>query len=265
MTAALRRIYALIMRYGLLLKGSPPRLFETMYWPTLNILFLGFFNQYLMTKLGQQHMNFNMILGGTILLEFFLRPNIGLLLAFVEEIYSRNVAPLYISPLRVHEQILAYGGIMLLRLAIGIIPALIICFYLFHYNILTLGWWLVPLLGNLIISGSIGGLLSMALLVRFGQSAEWFGWMLGWFFIPFVGVYYPLTILPDWMHAIGLALPPSYMFTSLHHISAGEPVVWSDIITGTGLNALYLAGAFGVFYATLRGARKRGALLNLSE
>jgi ABC-2 type transport system permease protein len=263
--SALRRIFALVLRYAMLLKGSPPRLFETMYWPTLNILFLGFFNQYLMKKLGGSNVNFDMILGGTILLEFFLRPNIGLLLAFVEEIYSRNIAPLYISPLRVHEQIMAYSTIMLTRLAIGIIPALFICYFLFGYNTLALGWWLAPFLINLIISGSIGGLLSMALLIRFGQSAEWFGWMLGWFFIPFVGVYYPLDILPGWMHAIGLALPPTYIFQSLRHLAAGEAVVWLDIIKATVLNIFYLGAALSVFYATLRGARRRGALLSLTE
>ncbi|MBI3419604.1 MAG: ABC transporter permease [Proteobacteria bacterium] len=265
MTAALRRIYALVLRYAMLLKGSPPRLLETIYWPTLNILFLGFLNLYLMKRLGATTMNFSMILGGTILLEFFLRPTMGLMLAFVEEIYSRNIAPLYISPLRAHEQLLAYGTVMILRLIIGLAPALLICFWLFDYNILNIGWWFVPFVFNLILSGSICGILVIALLLRFGQSAEWFGWMLSWFFVPFLGVYYPLDIMPEPMRLVGLALPASYIFESLRHIAAHQPVESAAMLKAFGLNALYLAGSLGVFYATLKGAQQRGALLNLAE
>ncbi|HVY12926.1 MAG TPA: ABC transporter permease [Alphaproteobacteria bacterium] len=265
MTASLNRIWALVLRYAMLLKGSPPRLFETIYWPTLNILFLGFLNLYLMKRLGSQAVNFNMILGGTILLEFFLRPTMALLLGFVEEVYSRNIAQLYVSPLHAHEQLLAYGFIMLLRLIIGLVPALFICDWLFGYNILELGWWLLPFTLNLVLAGSVCGVLVISLLLRFGQSAEWFGWMLSWLFIPFLGVYYPLDILPGFMRVIGQALPPSYVFEGLRQIAQHEAVSWSGIAASFGLNALYLGAALCVFYATLRGARKRGALLSLSE
>jgi ABC-2 type transport system permease protein len=263
--SALRRIYALVLRYTMLLKGSPPRLFETIYWPTLNILFLGFLNLYLMKRLGSEVVSFNMILGGTILLELFLRPSMGLLLAFVEEIYSRNIAQLYVSPLRAHEQLLSYGVIMMLRLAIGLIPALFICFWLFGYNILDLGWWLVPFTLNLIISGSICGLLVISLLLRFGQSAEWFGWMISWLFIPFMGVYYPVDILPGFMKIIGLAIPPTYVFEGLREFSAHQTVAAGTMLKAFGLNALYLAASLAIFYATLQNARKRGSLLNLTE
>jgi ABC-2 type transport system permease protein len=263
--SALRRIYALVLRYMMLLKGSPPRLFETIYWPTLNILFLGFLNLYLMKRLGTEAVGFHMILGGTILLEMFLRPSMGLLLAFVEEVYSRNIAQLYVSPLRAHEQLLAYGAIMMLRLVIGLIPALFICFWLFGYNVLDLGWWLVPFAINLIIGGSICGLLVISLLLRFGQSAEWFGWMISWLFIPFMGVYYPVDILPEFMRWIGIALPPTYVFEALRQLSTQHTVEAATMLKAFGLNALYLALSLAVFYTTLRNARMRGGLLNLTE
>jgi ABC-2 type transport system permease protein len=265
MPHSLNRIYALVLRYIFLLRRSFPRLIETMYWPTINIMFLGFLNLYLMKRLGSDQVNFAMILGATVFLEFFLRPSMGLLLAFVEEIYSRNIGPLYISPLRAHEQLTAYVIIMLFRLFIGLGPALLICAWLFGYNILTLGWWLVPFMVNLIASGCVCGFLVMALLIRFGQSAEWFGWMLSWFFIPFLGVYYPVDILPPVMRVIGQALPPSYVFESLRHLANGEAPSLSALATAFGLNVLYLAGALWVFYATLHDARKRGSLLHLAE
>ncbi len=264
MKASLRRIYAVVLRYALLLRGSPPRLFEAVYWPTLNILFLGFFNMYLLQRLGAKA-DYTLVLGASILLEFYLRPNISLLLAFVEEIYARNIVPLYTSPLRGFEQLLAYTAVMLLRLAVGMIPAVAVCGFLFHYNLLAHGWGMLPLLLNLIVSGAVCGFFLIALLIRFGQSAEWFGWMLGWFFIPFMGVYYPLDILPGWMHVLGLILPPSHVFEAFRALAAGTGGIGSLMLTASALNLVWLAASVATIFLTVRGARKRGNLLHLHE
>lgn len=262
---AARRVYALVYRSVSLMAHSMPRLFEAMYWPTLNMLLMGFMNSYLMKALGVAALSFHVILGATILLELFLRAGVSMLLTFVEEIYARNIAQLYASPLRAHEQVIAYAAIMLLRLVIGLLPAVVCCALLFGYNILSLGIWLVPFALILVTSGLAWGLMLMSLLLRFGQSAEWFGWMLGWVFVPFIGVYYPLDILPGLMRAVGLALPPTYVFEALRQLSAGTVPSMAALGGAFGLALLYVAGAAALFRHTLKNARKRGSLLNLSE
>lgn len=265
LTLSARRIYALIYRSVTLLVNSFPRLVEAMYWPTLNMLMMGFMNSWLMKAMNMPQMSFHLILGATILLELFLRSGVSMLIVFVEEIYARNVGQIYASPLRGSEQIAAYGIIMILRLAIGLLPAFVFCALIFGYNILSFGWWLLPFALVLIASGLAWGIMLISLLLRFGQSAEWFGWMLGWVFVPFIGVYYPVEILPDFMRIISMALPPTYVFEAVRELGAGATPSIMPMLGAFGLACLYVALGALIFRTTLRNARERGSLLSLSE
>ncbi|MBY0429374.1 MAG: ABC transporter permease [Alphaproteobacteria bacterium] len=259
-----RRIYALIYRYCTLLLHSIPRLVETLYWPIINTMLLGFMNYYLLKQRGLSEGSFHTILGATLLLEFFIRSQFSFMLVFMEELYSRNLGQLYTSPLRSWEQLAAYVITALLRTA-AVIPAMLICNYLFDYNILSLHEWLLPFVLNMLLAGITCGVLIVCLLIRFGQSAEWFGWMFSWAFIPFMGVYYPISVLPEPLQIIGHALPISVIFENLRNFAVGGVVDSNAVIQSTFVNLAYLAGAIAVFFWTLKGARVRGNLLNLNE
>ena len=146
-----RRIYALVFRYITLLLHSLPRLFESLYWPVINTMLLGFMNYYLLKQRGIAEVNFHSILGATLLLEFFIRSQISFMLVFVEEIYSRNLGQLYTGPMRGWEQLTAYFIIMLIRM-LALIPAIFLCALMFDYNILSLGEWLFPLTANMLLA-----------------------------------------------------------------------------------------------------------------
>ncbi len=259
-----RRIYALVYRYCTLLLHSMPRLIEGFYWPIINTMLLGFMNYYLLKQRGLSEVNFHTILGATLLLEFFIRCQFSFMVVFIEEIYSRNLGQLYTSPLRGWEQLASYILITFIRL-LSLIPAIILCAVVFNYNLLSLGEWFIPFTFNMFLAGVTGGILIICLLIRFGQSAEWFGWMFSWAFIPFIGVYYPLSVLPEPLQWLGHALPISVIFESLRSFASGGAVDAAAIWQATIANLLYLAAAIGVFFWTLKGARVRGNLLNLNE
>lgn len=265
MNESLRRIYAIVLRYVTLLLRSPPRLIETIYWPANNMLLMGFLNQYWFSFLQLPASAFHALLGATFLLEFYLRAQMGLMLVYVEEIYARNLPQLYASPLRPHEHIISMIIIMLLRLGVGISPALLLAWLLFGYNFFALGFWVLPIIACLVLFGIVCGLLVMSLLLRFGQSAEWFGWMLGWAFVPVMGVYYPLDVMPEPLRLIGQALPPSHIFGVLRAFSEGGGITLPPFLAAFGLNVLYLGAALFIFFRSLKGARQRGSLLNLNE
>ena len=259
-----RRIYALIYRYFTLLLHSMPRLIETLYWPIINTMLLGFMNYYLLKQRGLSEMSFHTILGATLMLEFFIRCQFSFMLVFMEELYSRNLGQLYTSPLRGWEQLCAYVIAALLRTC-AVIPAIILCNYLFGYNLLSLNEWLLPFVFNMLLAGITFGILIVCLLIRFGQSAEWFGWMFSWAFIPFMGVYYPISVLPEPLQILGHALPISVIFENLRTFASGGMVDVTAITQATIVNLIYLVAACAVFFWTLKGARVRGNLLNLNE
>ncbi len=80
---SMRRIGALVYRYGTLLLHSMPRLIEGFYWPVINTLMLGFMNYYLQQQLGGSEINFHTILGATLLLEVFIRCQFSFMVIFI--------------------------------------------------------------------------------------------------------------------------------------------------------------------------------------
>jgi ABC-2 type transport system permease protein len=140
-----------------------------------------------------------------------------------------------------------------------------LCWFVFGYNLLSLGIWFIPFILNMILSGVVCGIVLISFLIRFGQSAEWFGWMLGWSFIPFMGVYYPVDILPQTMQAVSVILPPTYIFDGLRQIALGQPVHENGLYIALALNLVYGAIAIMIYFHTLAQARKRGNLLSLNE
>src|SRR5262249_55240680 len=147
---------------------------------------------------------------GVLMSEILLRIGIGMMLLFLEEVWSRNLGHLFASPLKFSEYV---GGVLFLsfvRATLSIIPAVIVANYLFHFSLLSLGLPLIAFLALLLLNGWWYGMLLLSLLVRFGLAAEWVAWMSTWLIIPLVAPYYPVAILPHWLQPISWSIPATY-------------------------------------------------------
>jgi len=83
--------------------------------------------------------------------------------------------------------------------------------------------------------------------------------------LPLTCVYYPVSVLPGWLQAIALALPPTYVFEGMRALLI-EHIFRADLMwPALGLNALWFgAGVFG-FLQLLNAARRHGALMQAGE
>ena len=80
-----------------------------------------------------------MLLGAVLLWDVLFRGQLGFTFTFLEEIWSRNVANLMMSPLQPAELAASLMAMSLLRLVIGTIPVTLLAFVLFGFNIYALG------------------------------------------------------------------------------------------------------------------------------
>ena len=147
------RIGAMIQRYLFLIRSSWPRMVSMFYWPTLQILIWGFIQQFLM-----QHSDFffqaaGVLIGAVLLWDVMFRGQLGFSLSFFEEIWSRNMGHLLVSPLRLSEFIIALMVMSTIRTLIAVIPAAIIAYLLFEFSILGLGLMLGAFLFSLLMFG----------------------------------------------------------------------------------------------------------------
>tara|TARA_B100000029_G_C17167798_1_gene812100 strand:- start:141 stop:701 length:561 start_codon:yes stop_codon:yes gene_type:complete len=184
---------------------------------------------------------------------------------FLEEIWSRNFTNLFVSPLKVSEIITALTLTALLRTLIGIVPAVLFASPFFGVSLFDLGPALFLLLLSLYFFGITLGLLVTSGLLRYGPAFENIAWSSLFLLAPLGCIYYPLTILPDWLQVIAKMLPLVYIFEEVRSILVSGSTNYSNILTALELNLIYFVSAIFVFYLAFYGARKKGTLVNVGE
>jgi len=179
--------------------------------------------------------------------------------------YSRNLLPLLVSPLRPYELVCSRLIISLLRTLIGVGGAALLAIPFYHYSIFSMGLPLIAFFANLMMMGWAIGLMVSALVLRWGLGAENLAWALIFAAAPVSGVYYPISVLPGWLRPLSLALPSSHVFEGMRAVMIEHQFRVDQLIDALVLNFIYLVAGILVFLAAFRGARKRGLLLHIGE
>jgi ABC-2 type transport system permease protein len=268
---SLSRTGAMVMRYLYLLRSSWPRLAELVYWPAVQMLTWGFLQTYISGQAGAVGMSGRLavaagtLVGALLLWDTMFRAQLGFSVSFLEEMWSRNMGNLLMSPLRPLEFVAALMTMSVIRLAIGIVPVSLLALMFFGFNLWSLGLALVAFFVNLVITAWAIGLVVAGLVLRNGMGAEALAWSVLFFLMPFACVYYPVSTLPDWLQWIVWRLPPTYVFEGLRAALVGHVFRADLMIDALAINlGLLVVGAL-VFLKLLDSARAAGSLLQMGE
>lgn len=262
---SLRRVGAMVLRYWYLLRSSWARLVELIYWPLVQMTMWGFLQHYI-----DQNTTFfaragGVFIGAVLLWDILFRGQIGFSLSFLEEMWARNLGNLMMSPLRPVEFILALMIMSLVRLAIGLVPVTILAIAFFGFNLWAMGLALAAFFGNLVLTSWSVGILVSGLVVRNGLGAESFAWGIMFAMLPLASVYYPVSVLPDWLQPVAWMLPPTYVFEGMRALLLHQTFRADLMLEALALNVLYFALAAAAFIALLNDARRQGSLLQAGE
>jgi ABC-2 type transport system permease protein len=263
--ASLRRIGALVQRYIYLLRSSGIRLVELIYWPFLQMLTWGFLQKYLAETTSPLAQAAGVLIGSVLLWDILFRSKIGFSTTFIEEMWSRNLGNLLISPLRPVELVAALSVWSIIRLAVSMVPVAVAAFFLFGFNLLDLGLPLMAFFAVLVLTSWSLGLISAGVILRYGLGAEELAWSLAFLLLPLCCVYYPVSVLPDWLQVIALALPPTHVFEGMRSILLHHTFDVRELWWAIGLDAVYLLAGYVTFSRFLASARTKGTLLQLGE
>ncbi len=149
---------------------------ELVYWPAVQMLMWGFLQTIIAGQTGFFAQAGGVLIGAVILWDILFRGQLGFSISFLEEMWSRNLGNLMITPLRAvrvragaddHEPHPARhrhragdaAGDLVLRL-----------------QLLALGLALVGVLRNLIFTSWAVGIFVSGLVLRNGMGAESFAW-----------------------------------------------------------------------------------------
>jgi len=259
------RVYAMVLRYVYLMRGSWPRLLELAYWPTMQMVLWGFMTQYLLTNTTWMAQAAGVLIGAVLLWDVMFRGQLGVSTVFFEEMYSRNLGHLFASPLRPYELVIALLTISLLRTLVGVGGAALLAIPLYHYSIFDLGLPLLAFFTNLLVMGWAIGLLVGGLVLRYGLGAENLAWVAIFAVAPVSGIYYPVSVLPEWLQWVAHLLPSSYVFEGMRAVMIEKVFRFDLFWQAVALNVVYLSGGIAAFLWVFRVARRRGLLLNIGE
>lgn len=262
----IRRIWGLMYRHLALYRRSWPRLLELCYWPVLQMCIWGFTASFLASRTGNSLLIAGAtLLGGVLLWEVTLRSQMGLSISFMEEMWSRNLGHVFVSPLRPFEMIAALIGMSIIRMCLGVMPAILLAWAFYAFNLFSVGPVLVLFFINLMIMGWAVALGVVSLILRHGAGAEPLAWGVLFGLAPFSAVFYPVSVLPKFLQPVSLCLPSAHVFEGMRDALLHGVTRWDHLAAAFALNAVWIGAAVWLFARQFHAARVSGALLTIGE
>ncbi|HEX8947803.1 MAG TPA: ABC transporter permease [Dissulfurispiraceae bacterium] len=259
-----RRTSAIMLRQFYLMRGSLSRVMPLFVWVAIDMVLWGFITKYLNTVASSGFNFVPVFLGAVLLWDFFSRVMHGVTTAFFEDVWSRNFLNIFATPITISEYVAGLVLTSIVTSSVGLMVMLALATAAFGLSFFTYGLMLVPFLFVLFMFGIALGILSSAVVLRFGPAAEWFIWPIPAVVSPFAGVFYPISTLPLWMQYLSRLLPPSYVFEGMRAILAGGTASIGALAWGGSLSVLYVLLAYGFFLRTYRKAVRTGLIARYS-
>jgi ABC-2 type transport system permease protein len=234
-------------------------------WQIIEIFQWGFITKYLGHFGGAIFSFTTFILGAIILWQFMGRIQTGIMVSFLEDIWTSNFINFFASPLKVKEYLL---GLILTSLAIsvvGLIIMVLVSGLIFGYSFFIIGLYILPFLLVLFIFGVAMGIFITAIVFKLGPMAEWLGWPIPALMSIFVGVFYPVSMLPSYLQTVSWILPPTYVFDSIRMILSGNFNVGTNLLYGSILAIIYLVITYLFFLKVYKKNLKTGAISRFSS
>ncbi len=261
-----RVIAALILRYSLLYLRSWIRSIELIFWPTLELLLWGFLAVFIHRQTEGNFPYFiKFLIGAVIFWDVLFRAQQAVALSFLEDLWTRNFLNLFIAPIRLTEYLAAICIVGIIRVTVTVALLSVFAKALYSFNLLDFEWQLIPFFGNLLLFGWSLGMISIALILRWGLAAESLAWAVPFLVQPISAVFYPVSVLPVPLQTLAWLLPSTYVFEGMREVIRTGEMQWSNLLISIIMNVGFLILASGFFAFMFNIARDKGLLVKIAS
>jgi ABC-2 type transport system permease protein len=144
------------------------------------------------------------------------------------------------------------------------IPTSLLSIPIFHFSIYTLGAGnLLLFFFSLMMFAVSLGLIILGLIFRFGTRIQAFAWGLLPIFQPFTAVFYPVSVLPEFLRPLAYALPPTYIFEAIRTSLVKPSIQWELIGMSFIGNLVYFSFALWFFNFMFNKSKEKGQFARL--
>ncbi|MBI4352828.1 MAG: ABC transporter permease, partial [Candidatus Omnitrophica bacterium] len=255
------RAAAIFLRQIHLLRQSPLKVINLLYWSLFELILWGLITHYLYQAGGERFGFITVILAAVIFWNFFNRIQQNLCFSFLEDLRSRNLVNLFVSPLTIQEYL---AGLMLLNVVVAsscLAGTAMTAYFLRLYDIFQFGFLLIPFILIFFLFGWSLGIFITAAVLRFGSSAELLMWSIPTFVMPLSGVFYPIETLPKFAEGLAYLLPTSYIFEGMREIVHRGSFSAPSLLTAAVLSIIYFTAAMVTLLRVYRTTVKLGLLV----
>lgn len=236
----IHRIYAILLRYTYLFRHSLDRLSDAFYWPTIDMLMWGLTSLYFQRYMPNSSMVIKMIMSGLLLWLIVWRGQYEITVNLLEDLWNKNLINIFVSPLKFSEWVVSFFIIGLAKAVISLVFAATLAFFLYKFNFMIYGFYLLPFFFLLIVTGWWVGCFVSGFILRYGTRVQTLAWTVVALISPFSAIYYPLSILPDWAQVVAKFVPTSYIFEGAREVLTKGHIDTSKILMSAVLNLVYL-------------------------
>lgn len=259
------RISAIIVEHFLRLFHSLTEIVDTFYWSAVDVIIWGFMVTFLNTSGGAGVHLAAFLLSGLILWNISWRSQQDISVSLLWDVWNNNLTNLFATPLSVWEFLIGVIALGAVKILLTLTLVLLVAFLAFNFNLLNLGLYLLPFFGNLLLFGWVMGIFITALIIRFGREIQNLAWSIMILLNPVAAVFYPVSVLPNWLQVIAKMLPPSYIFEGMRSVLNGNYEIGNNLIMAFLLNCFYLILSILFFSYMFEQAREKGRLVKLEQ
>jgi ABC-2 type transport system permease protein len=258
-------IRGLLLRNVFLHKRSRPRVMEVVFWPVMDLLVWGYMSVWIQQSGGKLPHLVDYLLGALVLWTILYRSQLGVTVAFLEDIWSRNFVNIFVTPVRLSELLVATGIISAVKALLTAMVLVPLAWLLYGSNLLVLGPTALGSVFILLLMGWAVGIVTTALILRYGHAAEALAWGIPFLIQPISAVFYPADILPWWIRPVSFLLPSTHVFTGLRLFLAERRVPWGELAWGFLLIVPFVTVAAMYFRYQFAEVRRLGLLARAGQ
>jgi ABC-2 type transport system permease protein len=118
---------------------------------------------------------------------------------------------------------------------------------------------------GLFLSAAMVGILVCILVLALGNRAEVAAWSLVSLMLLLCGIYYSVSILPNWVRPVAELIPLTYFLEYFRSFYGFGPTFPHSLLRGYASVLIYLGFEVFLMKTALRFAKRKGMLLKLSE
>lgn len=253
---SIQRISAILLQELYITKRSLEVIIDLLYFSVVNIVVFGFVFIFL-SKGNPQAARY--LLLGMLLWEIVRITQYSMSVGSLWNVWSKNLSNMFVTPLSLKEYIIAemLAGVikaLLIFMVIAIISIFVFNFNIFNMGILNFSFFFI----NLTIFAWSVGIVILGLIFRYGTRIQALAWGSIFIFQPLTAMFFPVSILPDFLQKIAYLLPATYVFEAARASLINPSVDFPKIGLAFGANIFYFLLSLWFFNTMFRKSKETG-------